>query len=389
MLISYNMFDEDLIRKWLDEGTINHTQADKMQTDLVQYKQEHRSKKQIIAFSTIGAILIGIGTILFVASNWERIGNNIKVFLLIGSTVGIHYTGYRLKYETQKYPRLGSALVLLSALLFGASFFLIAQIYNVNANNSTLVLIWILGVFPLVYGYRSASIAGLCSLLFYLWIGLLYMEKTDLSELVTIWDLYLISGIAVYFIGTLHGLAEKVRYAEKTFKFMGLQAVLLALFIHTFKLGEYEVEKIIPVIYAISGILFLAVLLRKPLRTGPGSFQADMSISILALLMAGVTLTTIYIPGSEKTYMIFFNIIFLGLLTLLLYAGYSTEDLGVINTTMFWFVLLIFARYFDFFWKLLPRSLFFMLGGLVLLVISVVLERKRREFKARFSGGKR
>ena len=106
--------------------------------------------------------------------------------------------------------------------------------------------------------------------------------------------------------------------------------------------------------------------------------------------MAGITLTTIYIPdfipSPEKFYMILFNVIFLGLLTLLLYAGYSTEDIGTVSTAMFWFILLIFARYFDFFWELLPRSLFFMLGGFVLLVIIIVLKRKRRELKVQFSG---
>jgi uncharacterized membrane protein len=381
------MFDEDLIQKWLDEGTINNAQAEKMWADLDEYEKEHRSKEQIVAFSTIGAILIGIGAILFVASNWEKIGNNFKVLLLVGSTVGIHYAGYRLKYEQQKYPRLGSALILLSALFFGASFFLIAQIYNINANNSTLVLVWIIGVFPLIYGYMSPPIAGLCSLLFYLWIGLLYLERTDLENLISMKDLYLISGIAVYFTGTLHGLAEKAKYAEKTFKFLGLQAVLLSLFVYTFEIWEYKVEKIVPVIYAISGILLLAVLLSKPLRARPGGFQADMSISIIALLMAGITLTTIYIPASEEIYMVLFNVIFLGFLTMLLYTGYSTEDIEIVNTAMFWFILLIFARYFDFFWGLLPRSLFFMIGGLVLLVISVVLERKRRELKVQFSGG--
>jgi len=381
------MFDDDLIRKWLDEGTINDAQKEKMLSDLAEYKRERRSKKQIVAFSTIGAILIGLGAILFMASNWEKIGDTVRVLMLVGSTVGIHYVGYRLKYEKQKYLRVGSALIFLSALFFGASLFLIAQIYNINANSSTLVLIWVLGVFPLVYGYRSAPVAGLCSLLFYLWIGLLYLERTDINRLISIWDLYLISGIALYFIGTLHELTEKVKHASIPFEFMGLQAALFSLFIHTFELGEYKVEKIIPVIYAIEGLLFLAFLLPKPLRSKLKGFQADMSISLIALLMAGITLTTIYSPASEKTYMILFNIIFLGLLILLLYAGYSTEDMGIVNTTMFWFILLIFARYFDFFWELLPRSLFFMAGGLVLLVISVGLERKRRELKAQFAGG--
>ncbi|MDI9396083.1 MAG: DUF2157 domain-containing protein [Euryarchaeota archaeon] len=381
------MFDEDLIQKWLDEGTINHNQAEKMRADLVEYKKEHRSKKQVNAFSSIGAILIGIGAILFVASNWEKIGNTFKVLLLVGSTISIHYAGYHFKYENQKYPRLGSALILLSAMFFGASLFLIAQIYNINANNSTLVLIWIIGVFPLIYGYMSTPIAGLCSLLFYLWIGLLYMERTGLENLISVKDIYLISGIAIYFTGILHSLAEKTKHAGKTFKFMGLQAILISLFAHTFKMWEYKVEKIIPVIYAISGILLLALLIAKPLREKSRSFHADISISTIALLMALITLTTIYMPASEKVYMILFNVVFMGLLTLLLYAGYNMEDIGIVSTAMFWFILLIFARYFDFFWELLPRSLFFMFGGLVLLIISIVLERKRRELKVQFSGG--
>jgi len=376
-----------MIQRWVDEGTINNDQAEKMRADLAEYKKEHRSKKQVIAFSTIGAILIGIGAILFVASNWEKLGDSIKVLLLVGSTIGIHYAGYHFKYENQKYPRLGPALILLSALLFGASLFLIAQIYNINANNSTLVLIWVIGVLPLVYGYMSAPVAGLCSLLFYIWVSLLYFERTELEKLISIWDLYLMSGIAVYFIGILHGLAEKIKYAETPFKFIGLQAALFALFVHTFELGEYFADKIVPAIYAVLGVLFLAVLLSKPLRERLKGFQADASISIIALLMAGITLTTIYLPASEKTYMIIFNVIFLVLLTLLLYAGYNMEDIGIVSTAMFWFILLIFARYFDFFWELLPRSLFFMLGGLVLLVISIVLERKRRELKVQFSGG--
>ena len=109
-------------------------------------------------------------------------------------------------------------------------------------------------------------------------------------------------------------------------------------------------------------------------------------MAVISFLVAGITLTAVYSPLSEKTYTGLFNIIFLGFLILLLYAGYNTENIGIINTAMFWFIPLIFARYFDFFWELLPRSFFFILGGLVLLAISVVLERKRRELKVRFAG---
>jgi uncharacterized membrane protein len=383
------MFDQDLIRKWLDEGTINQSQAEKMRADLEEYKTESRSKKQVIAFSTIGSILIGIGAILFVASNWEKIGDTVRILLLAGSTVAIHYVGYYLRFENKKYPRLGFALLFLSALFFGASLFLIAQIYNINANSSTLILIWLLGVLPLIYGYRSSTVVGLCSLLFYLWIGLLYGERNGSNELLNILDTYLISGIALYLTGILHELSEKVKDASAAFKFMGLQAVLFVLFIRTFGSWESKGEEIVPVIYALLGIVFLAVLLSKSLRLKITNFQTGMSLAVISFLMAGITLIAIYSPMSKEVYIGFFNIVFLGLLVLLLYAGYNSEDIEIVNTAMFWFIPLIFARYFDFFWELLPRSFFFMLGGLALLTISVVLERKRRELKAQFAGVKR
>jgi uncharacterized membrane protein len=45
------------------------------------------------------------------------------------------------------------------------------------------------------------------------------------------------------------------------------------------------------------------------------------------------------------------------------------------------------ARYVDFFWKLLPRSLFFIAGGCILLAGGVFLERKRRSVLESFQVG--
>ncbi len=378
------MFDEDLIRKWVDNGTISPEQAREMSEDLAEYREEHKSKGQIIAFSVIGTILIGVGAILFVASHWNEIPNYAKTLLLVGSTFGIHLSGYHLLYQRQKYPRLGSALLFLSAIFFGASVFLIAQIYNVNANSHFLVLIWLLGSLPLVYGYRSTASAGLCSLLFFIWAGLLYSENRRLEEAIE--NLFLLQGLALYLVGVLHELFEKVKYAARPYKFIGLQATLLFLFLHTFRLN-YEFGKITAIIYAAIGTVFLLLLLPPSLRARLSDYQTDVGIFILVLLLLGMSLVTGYYPGHEKAYMIAFNVIFLGVLIMLLYTGYGSENMGTINTAMFWFIPFIIARYFDFFWEMLPRSLFFIAGGLVMLAISVLLERKRREFKARFGRG--
>lgn len=65
--------------------------------------------------------------------------------------------------------------------------------------------------------------------------------------------------------------------------------------------------------------------------------------------------------------------------------GYLRRNRAYINLGLVFFVLEVIARYFDFFWKLLPRSLFFIGGGLLLLAGGIVLEKKRRKVLASFN----
>jgi len=57
----------------------------------------------------------------------------------------------------------------------------------------------------------------------------------------------------------------------------------------------------------------------------------------------------------------------------------------VINIGMFWTSVFIFAKYFDWFADLLSRSTFFMIGGLILILGGIAMERKRRDIKARIT----
>jgi uncharacterized membrane protein len=51
------------------------------------------------------------------------------------------------------------------------------------------------------------------------------------------------------------------------------------------------------------------------------------------------------------------------------------------------FFLNILSRYFDIFWKMLPRSLLFIVGGILLILGAIFAERKRREMEERMRGG--
>ena len=155
--------DRDLINKWLKEKVINASQAKRMLSDVESSRKERNSNKFIVSISTIGAILLGIGAILFIASNWQELSQIAKTLILVGSTGLAYYLGYLLKYQKQNLPKVGASLLFLGALLFGATVILISQIYNLNANNHMLVLIWLIGILPLVYALGSAPIAGLAA----------------------------------------------------------------------------------------------------------------------------------------------------------------------------------------------------------------------------------
>jgi len=220
------MIDEKLINKWVEEKTISQSQAKKLLADVNQNKKESRSNKLIVAISTIGAILLGIGAILFIASNWQELSDIVKVLILIGSTALAYYFGYYFKIQKQNLPMVGSSLLFLGALLFGATIILVTQIYNINANNHLLILIWLIGILPLVYALRSMAIAGLASLLFFLWIGLFFNRNNDwwffgfLGRFSII--LFISGSIMLFAVGGLHYISKKLDDVARTYRLAGI-----------------------------------------------------------------------------------------------------------------------------------------------------------------------
>ena len=106
-------------------------------------------------------------------------------------------------------------MLFLGALLFGATVILVTQIYNVNANNHVLVLIWLIGILPLVYALKSMPIAGLASLLFYLWIGLFFSSENSwfffefLGRFAII--LFIAGSVMLFAIGGLHYISNEFK----------------------------------------------------------------------------------------------------------------------------------------------------------------------------------
>lgn len=125
----------------------------------------------------------------------------------------------------------------------------------------------------------------------------------------------------------------------------------------------------------------LAWLVRLHLRTQQTSTHpthVKWGQALLGLLFA-LLLANLFLYGNAGSAMaLLFNLLFFAALVWLVFHALHINDRTLLNFAFFYFAVWLLSRYFDTFWTLLDRSLFFMAGGVVLLAGGFFLEKQRR-----------
>lgn len=402
------------VEDWENQKIIDRDQAQKI---LSRYKlvgtssnlktlKEGGSSRLTTVVSVIGALLVGIGVILFVASNWKNISDFLKLILLFGTTFATYFAGWDLKFERRTYPKLGHALLFLASIFVGATIFLSAQIFNVNANEPWLVLLWFLAISPLGYAFNSKPILGLNIFTFAFWM-ISYTSTTRGLYLSTfeIFMLYLLFGIGLYGIGQIHSMSERYSQFRLTYQGVGLVFILSSYFYFSLEtpytkiLGEIAAtDWAIQLLFVLFGItalvsVFGSVVKYERFKT----VKHEFFILLLALLgwigiwsltffkeslmvttiTHGCTHTTVD-PDVLVILFSVFNLIFFIISIGSILIGYYKSIVPFVNIGMCFFILGILHLYATTLYKMLPRSLAFIAGGILLLGCGLYMEKKRR-----------
>ncbi|MDD4902156.1 MAG: DUF2157 domain-containing protein [Patescibacteria group bacterium] len=385
------MIDEKQIEVWVKNRTITKEQAEKMLSDVTGKSQEDKANKIVTAILTIGSLFFGIGAILFIASNWAVLGSTLKTIILLGSTFGISYLGFYLKYQSEKLPRVGESLIFLSSLLIGATIFLEAQIYNIDISSHLLALIWLAAILPVAFLFRSVAGAYLASAVIITWSLLYCFFTNNQNEFFSDGWAWLpiilaIDGIFLFSAGGLSYLLSKLEGAARAFRLSGLSVFLVGFFLLTFKAffetvpeSTVHVLALLVIFSSLSIIFSVVALIKKVPKRATAVIEHGLALFFSALISVAS-----FFPVEGDLYPIIFNCLFAALILAIIYIGYTNEDMKIINSSFFWLIVFVVARYFDFFWELLPRSLFFMAGGLVLVGGGAALEYYRRQIKKSF-----
>jgi len=298
-------------------------------------EQRWRLGRTVSILAILGAILVGVGIILLIASNRQEfdISRGAKVALIMGSAVLLYVVGYVLKYELP-FPRVGGAIIFLGAVFYGAAVFLMGQVYNVQANDPRLLLYWFIGVIPLAYVTRSSAVLALSLLVASAGLGMraaTWLEHTHPGELAAIRtiSLYVILGVLFYFLAPLHERFEPLRGLHRPLLLAGLMAVMVGLYLLGFRVYFEDLHHDIPDMPA-SLLQMYAVLTAVAVAAVAGTLYVSRRAlgtlaqeAAAALVLVGLAFATLFVPFKEaNAYVVLYN-------ALLLAVIFGTIAIGV------------------------------------------------------------
>jgi uncharacterized membrane protein len=344
----------------------------------------------VTAVSIIGALILGAGVVMLFATNWQEMPDWFRTAVILAGMLAAYGLGYVLTYRYDLH-RVGGALLFLGVLLYEAGLFLFTAIYDLPVTNPWLMLLAAIGALPMAYafGSRIVLLLGIANLITWAVWGLLarYEDtgKTD-SVLIVIGVL----GVILYAVGRLHTLRAALEKFSEVYLFAGTLLTLSLVYVFTFDeawraIIDEGIESFAapPLVYVSIGVAAALVALQWRLRQR--DTETDVETGILAVLLV-VALVVATWP-TWVGYAIVFNAVYFTAAVGIVTHGYLRGDERYVNFGLFVVALGILTRYVDLFWPLLNNegtaSVFFLVGGLVLLAVAFGLERLRRTLVSR------
>ena len=385
-------------RIWQDRGIITAEQAQAITSSYdvpadVASSQRTRGKLVTI-LAVFGSLLVGLGVILFFAANWDGIPRMVRLALILVGIPSVYGTGYWLNY-VQSYRRVGTSVLLLAAILYGAGIHLIAQVYNFPVNDPWLFTMWFLGVLPLVYLIRSQAMLILAQGLFLGAVGFWLADWIDRASegeaAIFVFALYLTLGTLLLGLGKLHSQYGATRALAATYEYVGIIVAMASVYILSFRFPyEDSSYREFGVDLNLSaqgwGLFYVAGAVAVAAIAGAALIQKKRGLPIPALAYEGgatlIVLAMAYLvvlvaAGNDILYPVLFNLLLLAAIIGLVFAAYFLRREAFMNIALIFFGLDIVTRYFELSWGLFDRSLVFIVAGLILLGGGFLLERGR------------
>ncbi|KJS03310.1 MAG: hypothetical protein VR68_01495 [Peptococcaceae bacterium BRH_c4a] len=425
---------------WVGKGIVTVDQAGRI---MELYPEDNRNRL-ISALLVLGAILVGAGIILFFASNWEYIPKWVRVGIIIAAMVSFYLSSH---LASGGYPKVSAALLLLGCVAFGSGIWLIAQIFHINSHFPNGILFWLLGVLPVAFFLKEHLPLALSSLLLGAWVAV----EHDLSPFVILAAVFLFAAVfylnyqmpspfalavslisAVIFINKeIYLVYEQYLNHNGGFRPDNLLSIVPIVTLLSGQLlavmagVSANSKRNFTFIYSLLGIVIsgfslylmsfveFSRMFEKFSRDGTywpllalcaisvgaglyfikkqGDLKSGMKDNIPWLVTVAAVLMVLLVSPGKPYLVVMLNLVMFIWALAVIAAGYRTQNTFCFTLGILAFTFFTITEYFNLFWEMLPKSLFFMVGGVVLMVGGALLERQRRKlvgsWKASKGGG--
>lgn len=396
---------ESLLKLWQDAGLVTSDAAIRMQQDWDAAVTGRARLKWTVFISTLGALLIGLAALIFIATNWYVLSGQVKILLTVLATFTSYTLGQGLAGARAGLQWTGRALIFLACLLFGATLVVISQVYHLSGAPYLLTGLWLLGIAPVVYLMRhnavGALMAGLAFATLFLFINTAPgLELSDIfNPEVTLFELItatMLVSCLICAIGLVH-LDTHWTATGRVFLALGASVYLLVLFKLTFpdivenllsqswlRSHTPDILRRLTMVIAASYVLTLWALWRNP-RIRARWITVLICVIVATFLGMFFMFITMHIKGPEGgfrallPYWTFLaNLAFAGFALTLHWLGRQWSApwmliLGTISIMAF-----IIGKYIQFAPENMGVAAFYFVGGLIFLLSGIVLERLRK-----------
>ncbi|MCF6292384.1 MAG: DUF2157 domain-containing protein [Robiginitomaculum sp.] len=412
---------------WIDQGWVDADHKDK----ILQHAASKKSSMNVISILVIlGVVLLGFAAISFVAANWAGMGKLIRVALILSAMwIAFLIAAFALSRKVMVYAH---AFGLLGAILFGAGIMLIAQTFNIQAHYPTGVLIWFFGAFTTAFILQSKPILIFSCLLAGLWMSMAFAgnipdnlqlwlfpvlaiilafsairlkSKVSLHIIaislivylssclfrgvdtfdIEIGMLFSLNGGVFIIAALLFSLLPKGFFGRNVFVGWLALAVLTTAFSQQFGFNSFNNEYLLLGVLA-GALLLIVALLVWHWRTKSLPFLLAISIftgSALILFNPAIIIIT-----SEILVQMLYGAVFFASCIMLLVHGTNSRQNYLLWLGGIGFTAQALYVYFETFKDLLNTSLFFLIGGLLLLILSVIALRLSKNSKQQIENQK-
>lgn len=352
------------IHEWVREGIISEEQGEAI---LARYETDDPGRSRaVLALSLVGAALVVVGVVLFLATNWADLPRAARAAVLLAAPA-LPYAGAVLAYR-RRSPRVGHALGLLGAILVGPSAFLLDDLFALGLATAWLLFAWTAVALPTGHALASRPGTGLGLLLV---VALIADLATPADPLPAVGLL----GIVVFGVGSTR--EGRVRW---TYRVRDAAIALGASLLLTTLDGDFDrfdPEPTAVTLAAAAGAVSTTAWL------GYAGKRAERDWAILALLALSVSVAAALAPGTVPE--VAFAGTHLGSLLALFatdYLGYRARSRSFVDLAVLGALLQTLSFVTTTVVGTLSGSIVLVVAGLVSLAIRFGLERGRRSVLA-------